>query len=472
MKKYLLGVLITSTLFISSVFINPSPVQADGLSLSNLIQILIQVGAIAPDKVEAANLLLSILDTDSNTHSTTTIKAKHAGGGGGGSGGHAHPVYSIIYNGNNNDDGGVPVESRTYMTDSSVTVKDNYNGLTQSGYNFWKWNTVPNGSGTDYLPGSTLTMGTSDVELYAQWFPITNLSISIDPSSPAESYVQVSDTDATEMIVLRASLHATGGNLNVDSLNITLNASTSAATLSDIIESVSVATSSTILASSTAINGTSNQNLTLNLNTPITIAAGDTQIVYVAVNVKPMTDFVNNDSINISIDGAEASDTENFASVVNGSAQGADQILYDRMILVGVNSTSGVITSNDGPANDSVTYTVSLTVEALGDDFYLSNSTTTAFSYLHTGTTPTTNQALLSALDSVVQDDNSTFTYFYVADGDSRDFTYTVILTASTTASTVSNFKISDLGYGVDPNIISSFGEIEDSAVNGSKLLD
>lgn len=34
---------------------------------------------------------------------------------------------------------------------------------------FKEWNTDYYGSGTGYAPGSTFTMGTSDVTLYAMW---------------------------------------------------------------------------------------------------------------------------------------------------------------------------------------------------------------------------------------------------------------------------------------------------------------
>ena len=56
-----------------------------------------------------------------------------------------------------------------YQKNDSVAVKNNM--FTKAGYTFAGWNTEADGSGTPYQPGSTITIGTENVTLYAQWTP-------------------------------------------------------------------------------------------------------------------------------------------------------------------------------------------------------------------------------------------------------------------------------------------------------------
>lgn len=55
------------------------------------------------------------------------------------------------------------------MVGQQVPVDGNLNGLALSGYNFIGWNTASNGSGTFYSPGSTFSMPSGNVILYAVW---------------------------------------------------------------------------------------------------------------------------------------------------------------------------------------------------------------------------------------------------------------------------------------------------------------
>lgn len=79
------------------------------------------------------------------------------------------PVYTVTYDGNGNTSGTVPVDSNTYKTGDTVTVLDATEDLKNDWKSFYLWNTQPDGSGTDYWPGSTFTMGTSNVILYARF---------------------------------------------------------------------------------------------------------------------------------------------------------------------------------------------------------------------------------------------------------------------------------------------------------------
>jgi 6-phosphogluconolactonase (cycloisomerase 2 family) len=101
-----------------------------------------------------------------------TLLVTACGGGGGGGSSITPPppaTYTVTYNGNANTGGSVPVDSSTYQQGASVTVLGNTGSLVKTGSSFTNWNTVSNGTGTAYTQGQTLTMGTANVTLYAQW---------------------------------------------------------------------------------------------------------------------------------------------------------------------------------------------------------------------------------------------------------------------------------------------------------------
>jgi hypothetical protein len=71
MKKYVISLLIISSLVISTTFI-PSKVLANELSIRDFINLLVTIGVITPDKMPAVNTFLSTLDTQNNTDVATT----------------------------------------------------------------------------------------------------------------------------------------------------------------------------------------------------------------------------------------------------------------------------------------------------------------------------------------------------------------------------------------------------------------
>jgi hypothetical protein len=79
-------------------------------------------------------------------------------------------TYTITYNGNGNTGGTAPIDANLYEEGELVTVL-NKGSLTKTGlfYIFLCWNTVFNGSGTNYYPGDTFNMGTANIILYAIW---------------------------------------------------------------------------------------------------------------------------------------------------------------------------------------------------------------------------------------------------------------------------------------------------------------
>lgn len=79
-------------------------------------------------------------------------------------------TYKVIYDGNGNTGGNVPVDSNTYKRQTPVTALDNNTDqLIKTGYTFDGWNTLVDGTGVDYAVNSTFQMGEADVTLYAKW---------------------------------------------------------------------------------------------------------------------------------------------------------------------------------------------------------------------------------------------------------------------------------------------------------------
>ena len=78
-------------------------------------------------------------------------------------------MYSVAYNGNGSDGGTVPVDaSSPYTAGATVTVLGP-GDLTLTYWEFARWNTAANGSGTTFHQGATFAMAASNLTLYAQW---------------------------------------------------------------------------------------------------------------------------------------------------------------------------------------------------------------------------------------------------------------------------------------------------------------
>lgn len=86
-------------------------------------------------------------------------------------------TYTVTYFGNENTGGDVPVDVTQYIEGETVTVLGNVNNLEKTGYSFVNWNTDPNGLGDTYIQGPSLTMGDSDVKLYAYWTDLPTYTV-------------------------------------------------------------------------------------------------------------------------------------------------------------------------------------------------------------------------------------------------------------------------------------------------------
>lgn len=90
-------------------------------------------------------------------------------------------TYAISYNGNTSTGGSTPTTGG-YTTGQASPYSVASNTFTKSLHVFGGWNTVDNGSGTNYSPGSGITT-LADVVLYAIWIPQYTLHYAINGGS-------------------------------------------------------------------------------------------------------------------------------------------------------------------------------------------------------------------------------------------------------------------------------------------------
>lgn len=84
----------------------------------------------------------------------------------------ANPPYTVSYDGNGNTGGSVPIDDGLYQENQLITVLSEGELIKiQDGISllFTGWNTAADGSGTTQAVGSTFTIGSTDVTLFAQW---------------------------------------------------------------------------------------------------------------------------------------------------------------------------------------------------------------------------------------------------------------------------------------------------------------
>ncbi|CAN2183788.1 Listeria/Bacterioides repeat [Candidatus Nanopelagicaceae bacterium] len=80
--------------------------------------------------------------------------------------------YSVAYDGNLKTTGTVPTDaSSPYENGATVNVLTNSGVLARTGYTFAGWNTLANGTGTNYLSdgSATFSVSSTDVTLFAKW---------------------------------------------------------------------------------------------------------------------------------------------------------------------------------------------------------------------------------------------------------------------------------------------------------------
>jgi uncharacterized repeat protein (TIGR02543 family) len=111
----------------------------------------------------------------------------------------SNPTYTVSYNANGANSGNIPSDPNSYKQGDNVIVKGNVGGLARTGYTFDGWNTNSTGTGNQYAANSQFTMGTSNVNLWAKWKPVSYIVTFDDLSAtthvtPADITVTYPDT--------------------------------------------------------------------------------------------------------------------------------------------------------------------------------------------------------------------------------------------------------------------------------------
>ena len=78
-------------------------------------------------------------------------------------------TFFITYRSNGAEYGNVPIDNNKYETGQAATASANTGNLRMAGFAFVCWNTRADGTGVDYKPGDTITMGNADLILHAKW---------------------------------------------------------------------------------------------------------------------------------------------------------------------------------------------------------------------------------------------------------------------------------------------------------------
>jgi len=87
--------------------------------------------------------------------------------------------YSVSYVGNGNTSGYVPVDNKQYLS-GEVAIILGKGSLDRIGYDFSNWNTNQQGNGVSYNPSEIITIGTSNVTLYAIWVELSKYTVTFE----------------------------------------------------------------------------------------------------------------------------------------------------------------------------------------------------------------------------------------------------------------------------------------------------
>lgn len=90
---------------------------------------------------------------------------------------HLPATYEVTYDANTGT-GMPPEDENSYKTGDSVTVLAE-GSIAKAGCTFAGWNTQSDGMGTDRATGSSFTMGSTNVTLYAVWNPVQSAGVTI-----------------------------------------------------------------------------------------------------------------------------------------------------------------------------------------------------------------------------------------------------------------------------------------------------
>ncbi|MFW6367182.1 MAG: transporter substrate-binding domain-containing protein, partial [bacterium] len=111
----------------------------------------------------------------------------------------APETYRVLYEANGATSGEVPTDSTEYVSAETATVLDNTGALAKDGYRLAGWNTAADGSGDGYTAGGSVTIGGTDVTLYAHWVALGEYSVSYNANGADEGTVPSTQTKTEEV---------------------------------------------------------------------------------------------------------------------------------------------------------------------------------------------------------------------------------------------------------------------------------
>ena len=114
----------------------------------------------------------------------------------------ASTVNTVTFNSNGANSGVAPNDIAVMAI--SATVPGNTGAMVKTNFNFTGWNTNSLGTGTTYLPGSTITP-IVDTPLYAMWASVTSYTITYNANGATSGVVAPPLTNVTSMVNLDAN---------------------------------------------------------------------------------------------------------------------------------------------------------------------------------------------------------------------------------------------------------------------------
>ena len=268
------------------------------------------------------------------------------------------------------------------------------------------------------------------------------LKFKTSTNNPAEQTVIIDDSQRTNNVtILGYSIEALGGDIELDRLYV--NVQTGTASFNDVVSDIRLKIgSNTFKKDSVVSSGSYSSNnvlVSFDIDNKVTIDEDDEQDVSVIVDFKAKTAYANGETIFAQITSAERDMTEaegaDDVEAFSGSIVGKVQTLIAEGVYV---PTSGVkMTTNTLGTNSTIgVYTIEFTVNAVEDDFYITDQASTSnltsiggiqYSVDTTVGTPTSVTAVLSSTAN--EDTNGVFT---IREGRSETFTLIVTVDAAT----------------------------------------
>ncbi|MGQ5392387.1 S-layer homology domain-containing protein [Paenibacillus sp. M.A.Huq-84] len=275
-------------------------------------------------------------------------------------------TYTLRYNSNGATSGSVPTDSGSYEQGVTVSVYGNTGNLVKAGYTFAGWNTQADGNGTNYTTGATITMGTTDVTLYAKWISANTLlsSLSTDQGTLTPAF-----TTSNSNYTLNVSNAVSSLNITLTKADPNETLSVTGATYSTVTGNVYIYNASNLIVGPnlikiqvTAQNQTSNTyNLTVNRLSNNAELSGLTLsgITLTPAFTSGTTSYsasvgnnISSTTVTASVYDSNATMTLNGAAIAIGQASGAITL------NAGTNVITIIATSQDGTPK---TYTVTVT---------------------------------------------------------------------------------------------------------------